>query len=100
MPSHETTTDTLLAPRLRPPVLLVLIAAFAFGLLAAWVKGPNTDGLSALSRLRGDLADLSAPWLIVAFLARAAGPGGRDGALSSNSWQRCPLCWAFICWYR
>jgi hypothetical protein len=47
----------------------VLIGALAFGLFAAWVKGQATDGLSTVSQLRSAVGNLSAPWLLVAFVA-------------------------------
>jgi len=65
----------------RRVVLLVLVGAFAFGLLAAWLKGQDTDGVSTISQVRTDLGNLSTPWLLVAFLAgtRSRRPG--SGAL-------------------
>ena len=50
-------------------VVVILVAAFGFGLLAAWVKGQDGDGRSVVSLLRSDIGNLSAPWLVVAFLA-------------------------------
>jgi hypothetical protein len=47
---------------------LVILGAFTFGLLAAWAKGPN-GGIDTFSTFRTDLGNLSAPWLLVAFLA-------------------------------
>jgi Family of unknown function (DUF6518) len=49
--------------------LVVLLAAFAFGLFAAWAKGQNTDALSLMSQIRADLGNLSTPWLLVPFAA-------------------------------
>jgi len=45
----------------------VLVVAFAFGLLAAWAKGQNTDGVHGLSQVRSALGNLSTPWLLVPF---------------------------------
>jgi hypothetical protein len=45
---------------------LVIAAAAAFGLFAAWAKGPATDGVHTVSQLRAVLGNLSAPWLLVA----------------------------------
>jgi hypothetical protein len=76
-----------LSSRLR--VLLVLAGAFAFGLLAAWAKGQNTDGLSTISQVRSDLGNLSTPWLLVAFIAgtrsRRSGSGALLGFLATMS---------------
>lgn len=47
----------------------VLVVAFAFGLLAAWAKGQNTDGVHGLSQVRSALGNLSTPWLLVPFFA-------------------------------
>jgi uncharacterized protein DUF6518 len=47
----------------------VLVVAFAFGLLAAWAKGPG--GVHALAEIRSALGNLSTPWLLVAFAAGA-----------------------------
>ena len=76
-----------MSSRLR--ILLVLVGAFAFGLLAAWAKGPNTDGLSTISQVRADLGNVSTPWLLVPFLAgarsRKAGPGALLGLAATMS---------------
>jgi hypothetical protein len=61
----------------RARIVLVLTGAFAFGVLAAWVKGPDTDGISALSQVRADVGNLSIPWLLVAFVA---------GSIASRPW--------------
>jgi hypothetical protein len=50
---------------------LVVLAALAFGAFAAWAKGPATDGVHAISQMRGALGNLSTPWLLVAFAAGA-----------------------------
>src|SRR5437763_15583437 len=64
-------------------VFLILLGALAFGLLAAWAKGPNTDGMSTISQVRADLGNVSTPWLLVPFLAgtrsRKAGAGALLG---------------------
>jgi hypothetical protein len=53
----------------RLKIALVLVGAFSFGLIAAWLKGPASDGLSTIARVRSDIGNLSAPWLLVAFVA-------------------------------
>jgi hypothetical protein len=58
----------------------VLLAAFAFGVLAAWAKGQNTDGVAQVSQLRSALGNLSTPWLLVAFFAGMQSSRLRDGA--------------------
>lgn len=50
-------------------MVLVLLAAFAFGLFAAWAKGQNTDAVGLMSQIRSDLGNLSTPWLLVPFAA-------------------------------
>src|SRR5437763_5756680 len=76
-----------MSSRLR--VVRILVGALAFGLLAAWAKGPNTDGVSAISQVRADLGNVSTPWLLVPFLAgtrsRKAGPGALLGLAASMS---------------
>jgi hypothetical protein len=57
----------------------VLVGAFAFGVLAAWAKGPG--GVDAVSEVRSSLGNLSTPWLLVAFVAGAGFPRLRTGAL-------------------
>ena len=51
----------------RRHVAYLLVAAFAFGVLAAWVKGPG--GAGDVSEIRSAIGNLSAPWLLVAFVA-------------------------------
>lgn len=68
-----------MSPRRR--VLLVLFGALAFGLLAAWAKGQNTDGLRTISAVRSDLGNLSTPWVLVAFIAGIQSKRSRWGAL-------------------
>lgn len=59
----------------------VLLAAFAFGVLAAWAKGQNTDGVAQVSQLRNAFGNLSTPWLLVAFFAGMQSPRPRQGAI-------------------
>jgi len=67
--SNAATTALRRAPQLFSlRVLLMLAAAFAFGMFAAVVKDPDSDMLSTLAQLRSNLADLSAPWLMLAFI--------------------------------
>jgi Family of unknown function (DUF6518) len=51
----------------------VLIGAFVFGIVAAAVKGPN-GGTGAVAELRTTLGNVSAPWLLVGFVAGARTP--------------------------
>ena len=53
----------------RAQLVRIVAAAFAFGLLAAWAKGQNSDGVRAFSQLRSDLGNVSTPWLLVPFVA-------------------------------
>lgn len=62
-------------------VAAVLLAAFAFGLLAAWAKGQNTDGVAQVSQARSALGNLSTPWLLVAFFAGMQSPRIGRGAV-------------------
>jgi hypothetical protein len=55
--------------------------AFAFGLVAAWAKGQNTDGMAQVSQVRSALGNLSTPWLLVAFFAGVQCPTPRRGAI-------------------
>jgi hypothetical protein len=67
----------------------VWLAAFAFGVCAAWAKGQNTDGVQQLSQLRSALGNLSAPWLLVAFFAgmQTSRPGrGAVVGLAATLW--------------
>jgi Family of unknown function (DUF6518) len=65
-----------MSPRKR--IGLIFIGAFAFGVLAAWAKGPDTDGIGALSQVRADVGNLSTPWLLVAFVA---------GSFAARPWK-------------
>jgi hypothetical protein len=58
-----------------------LAGALAFGLFAAWAKGPAGDAIGTLSQLRSVLGNVSTPWLLVAFLAGAQARRLRSGAL-------------------
>lgn len=60
-------------------VTCVLLTAFAFGLLAAWAKGPG--GSDTMSAIRSSLGNLSTPWLLVAFAAGSGFSRLRTGAL-------------------
>jgi uncharacterized protein DUF6518 len=71
--------DGRMSPRVR--VALVLVGAFVFGWLAAWAKGQDTDGLSTISQVRGAFGNLSAPWLLVGFVAGTQTSRLRNGAL-------------------
>jgi Family of unknown function (DUF6518) len=65
----------------RTRIALVLAGAFAFGVVAAWLKEPDTDGISALSQVRTDVGNLSTPWLLVAFVAGSAASRPWKGAI-------------------
>jgi hypothetical protein len=58
----------------------MLLAAFAFGVLVAWMKGPG--GADAVSEIRSSLGNLSTPWLLVAFVAGAGFARLRSAALA------------------
>jgi hypothetical protein len=66
-----------MSTRLR--VACVLLVAFAFGVLAAWAKGPG--GAHAISEVRGAIGNLSTPWLLVAFVAGTGFSRLRSAAL-------------------
>ena len=53
----------------RASLARIVAFAFAFGLVAAWAKGQNTDGIHAFSQFRGDVGNISTPWLLVPFIA-------------------------------
>lgn len=65
----------------RSRVILVLLAAVAFGVLAAWAKGQNSDGVATISQIRSDVGNLSTPWLLVAFIAGIETTRPRWGAI-------------------
>jgi hypothetical protein len=69
VPDGMTMDVLLVARRSIMRVFLIVVAACAFGLLAALVKGAGGDGVGTLPTLRIAVTDLSAPWLLVAFLA-------------------------------
>lgn len=58
----------------------LLVAAFVFGGLAAWAKGPG--GVHAISEVRSSLGNLSTPWLLVAFVAGTGFSRLRSAALA------------------
>lgn len=62
-------------------ITAVLLAAFTFGLLAAWAKGQNTGGVAEVSQARDALGNLSTPWLLVAFFAGMQSPRIGRGAV-------------------
>jgi hypothetical protein len=72
-------------------LVAVLLAAFAFGVLAAWAKGQNTDGVAQVSQVRNVLGNLSTPWLLVAFFAGMQSPTPRRGALVGLAATLCAL---------
>ena len=74
----------------------VLLAAFAFGVLAAWAKGQNTDGVAQVSQLRGALGNLSTPWLLVAFFAGMQWSRLRDGAVVGLAATLCALAGFYL----
>jgi hypothetical protein len=74
----------------------VLLAAFAFGVFAAWAKGQNTDGVAQVSQVRGVLGDLSTPWLLVAFFAGMQSPQPRQGALVGLAATLCALAGFYL----
>jgi hypothetical protein len=53
----------------RRRILTLMAAAFACGVAAAIVKGQSGDGLGVLSRVRSDIGNLSAPWVLLAWAA-------------------------------
>jgi len=74
----------------------VLLAAFAFGVLAAWAKGQNTDGVAQVSQLRNVLGNLSTPWLLVAFFAGMQSPRLGRGALFGLVATLCALAGFYL----
>jgi hypothetical protein len=55
----------------RAALLKLVGAAFAFGVIAAWAKGQNTDGIQTVSQVRSVVGNISTPWLLVPFIAGA-----------------------------
>ena len=76
---------------LRVRIAAVLLVAFAFGVLAAWAKGQNTDGVAQVSQLRSALGNLSTPWLLVPFFAGIQCTRLRQGALVGLAATLCAL---------
>jgi hypothetical protein len=68
------------AVSIRVRVSGLLVAAFAFGLVAALVEG-KSGGQGTVVELRNALGNLSTPWLLVAFLAGTTCSRLRSGAL-------------------
>jgi hypothetical protein len=50
-------------------VTKLLAVAFAFGVVAALVKGQSGDGRAIVSQVRSALGNLSAPWVLIAWFA-------------------------------
>ena len=74
----------------------VLLGAFAFGVLAAWAKGQNTDGVAQVSQLRNAFGNLSTPWLLVAFFAGLQWSRLRDGAVVGLAATLCALAGFYL----
>ena len=74
----------------------VLLAAFAFGVLAAWAKGQNTGGVAQVSQVRSALGNLSTPWLLVAFFAGMQSSRLRDGAVVGLAATLCALAGFYL----
>jgi len=74
----------------------VLVAAFAFGVCAAWAKGQNTDGVQQVSQLRSALGNLSTPWLLVAFFAGMQSSRPRRGAVVGLAATLCALAGFYL----
>jgi hypothetical protein len=50
-------------------VAKLLLVAFAFGVVAALLKGQSGDGRAIVSQVRSELGNLSAPWVLIAWFA-------------------------------
>jgi hypothetical protein len=74
----------------------VLLAAFAFGVLAAWAKGQNTGGVAQISQARNALGNLSTPWLLVAFFAGMQCPRLGRGAVVGLAATLCALAGFYL----
>jgi hypothetical protein len=61
-------------------VALMLLGAFAFGALAAWIKGSGGAGPEA--EIRTAIGNLSTPWILVGFVAGIVFTRPRSGALA------------------
>jgi hypothetical protein len=77
-------------------VVAVLLAFFAFGVLAAWAKGQNTGGVAEVSQARSALGNLSTPWLLVAFFAGMQCPRPGRGALVGLVATLCALAGFYL----
>jgi uncharacterized protein DUF6518 len=73
-----------------------VLAAFAFGVCAAWAKGQNTDGVQQVSQLRGALGNLSTPWLLVAFFAGMQSSRPRRGVVLGLAATLCALAGFYL----
>jgi hypothetical protein len=66
---------------------LLLAGAFGFGVVCALIKGQSGDGLSLASQIRGEIGNLSTPWVLVAWFAgrrtRAIGGGALLGLVAT-----------------
>ncbi len=80
----------------RRTVVLVVLAAFAFGVAAAWAKDQGGDGTGTLAQLRGVLGNLSTPWLLVAFLPGARCSRGGPAALLGLAATMAALCGFYL----
>jgi MYXO-CTERM domain-containing protein len=80
---------------LRVRIVAVLLVAFAFGVLAAWAKGPNLALGQYVSQLRGAVGNLSTPWLLLPFFAGTQCSRLRQGALVGLAATLC----AFVGFY-
>jgi hypothetical protein len=65
----------------RRRLALVLAGAVLFGVLAAWLKGQDGDGIGLVARMRADVGNLSGPWLLLPFLAGSTCSRMRSGAV-------------------
>ena len=72
-------------------VVAVLLIAFAFGVLAAWAKGPNAAFGQYVSQVRGVVGNLSTPWLLLPFFAGTQFTRLRQGALVGFAATLCAL---------
>jgi hypothetical protein len=64
----------------RSRLLAVAASAFVFGVGAALVAGQDWDGTGTVGRIRNNIGNLSAPWLIIALVAGATTTRLRTGA--------------------
>ena len=82
--------------KLRVRTIGVLLGAVAFGVLAAWAKGQNTDGIQQVSQVRSALGNLSTPWLLVAFFAGMQSSRPRHGAVVGLAATLCALAGFYL----